>query len=852
MTKRLLMYMMTIVSLLWGIFISQSSVLADINFNDSRSLTLWSDSLTLYMGQDGSNFYLDALNASGKPLSCEVKMWSTLLQRSNCNDQSFSYYGSDSEMKIYVQLDNDQGTFIYNTSSRTFTSAYRGDTNSSYNYNTNGLISIYPSSSSPGVSQYIALSIRVYDSYGSLDTNFDGEVRFTISKLDNYNSYYTANTNDYYINNNRYTFSSYDNGYVTLSNFLQFYSNGTYKVRVENMNNGAIADTTIYIGTSWCSSCGSNTVSSFAVESNTTSPQLNQYINTNITARDYNNSRVYDYQGTVRFTVERRDNYYSSWSTASSSDYNLSPTSTYLWYSQQGYVSLSNHIRFNRSGLYRLKAVDNNNSGVIWYKEFDVSSSSTNSSYNRFDLTTSTNTPWRDNFVNLVITAKDTNGYTLSSYSNRVRFQVFRRTYTSDSWTDITSSSLDNSNYRIYDTSYNFPSYNNGTTTINNFIKFYSDSYDYKVKVVDDYNNSIYGEIIYYLRNSSSSTNSSYNRFDLTTSTNTPWRDNFVNLVITAKDTNGYTLSSYSNRVRFQVFRRTYTSDSWTDITSSSLDNSNYRIYDTSYNFPSYNNGTTTINNFIKFYSDSYDYKVKVVDDYNNSIYGEIIYYLRNSSSAPYNNNNNSYSSSAYRFVGTLEPLEPDLNTYFDVRLYAKNSSNTTVSNYNRTVRISLERKALAGSTIWSSASTTYCRLSKTTYAFSTNDYGYTTIRDIVKCSKKWFYRLKFTDTNNSAVLGYSYFTIVDTDDFADYVSGFTDSQRESVQETYRTFMSKVNDWEMNNSRLAYNSSRNTLWRSYYSKLNAITYNKSGRLRNYNTFLDEANNFADELNSLIR
>jgi hypothetical protein len=96
-------------------------------------------------------------------------------------------------------------------------------------------------------SQYVGLGIRIYNSNGNLDTNFEDEVRFTISKMDSYGSYYTANSSDYYLNNSRYDFSSSDDGYVYLSNYLQFYTNGTYKVRVENTINGAISDVTITV-----------------------------------------------------------------------------------------------------------------------------------------------------------------------------------------------------------------------------------------------------------------------------------------------------------------------------------------------------------------------------------------------------------------------------------------------------------------------------------------------------------------------------------------------------------------------------------------------------------------------------
>jgi hypothetical protein len=141
-----------------------------------------------------------------------------------------------------------------------------------------------------------------------------------------------------------------------------------------------------------------------------------------------------------------------------------------------------------------------------------------------------------------------------------------------------------------------------------------------------------------------------------------------------------------------------------------------------------------TLTNFIKFYSDNYDYKVKVVDDNNTNMYGEIVYYLRNSSSA---SNNNSNNSSAYRFAGTLDTTIPSLNSDFDARLYARDSSNRTVTDYSRIVRISIERKALASSTTWTSASSSYCRLDRTSYTFSSSDYGYATLSDIARCSKK-------------------------------------------------------------------------------------------------------------------
>lgn len=798
------------------------------------------------MGQDGSSFYLDSLNTSGKPLSCEIKAGDILIQRSNCDDQYFTYNGS-SDISVFVQLDNDQGTWIYNPSSRIFTSAYRGTTDVTNNNGNNSssssnTITISSSNNNPGLGQYVGLTIRVYDSYGNLDTSFQDDVRFTVSKMDSYGSYYTANSSDYYLNNTRYTFSSSDDGYVYLSNYLQFNTSGTYKVRAENTRNGAIADTTFYVNTSCTSSCwnSSSSISNIGLETSSTNPSTNQYLSTYTTLRDYNNNRVYNYAGTIRYVVEKRDSSNYNWYSASSSDYYLSPTSTYFSTSDQWYKTISSQVVFYNNWYYRIKAYDDSNSNVYGYREVTVGYGSSNNSNRTVSLDTSSTNPSTNQYISTYTTVKDTYGSRDYNYVGTMRYVVEKRDSSNYNWYSASSS-----DYYLSTTSSYFSSNDQWYKTISSHVVFYNNGY-YRIRVYDDNNSTISTYSYVTVGNGNNWSNSSYNRFDLSSNTTTPGRDNFVSLSITAKDQNGYTLSSYNNRVRFYVYRRIYTSDSWSDITSSSTDNSAYRIYDTSYSFPSYNNGYVTLTNFIKFYSDSYDYKVRVVDDSNSNVYGEIIYYLRNSNSS----SNWSSSSTAYRFAGTLTPTVPELYSSFWVRIYVKDSSNRTITNYTRTIRLSLERKSLASSTTWSSVSSSYCRLDRTSYSFSSSDNGYVNLNDMIKCSKKGFYRLKITDYNDSSVYGYIYFTIVDTDDFVNSLGWFTSYQRETVQELYRTFMSSINEWELNSNTLSRSSSWATTWRNYYTKLNALAYNKSGRLSSYSRFLDVKADFDNEYNRL--
>ncbi len=191
---------------------------------------------------------------------------------------------------------------------------------------TNGYISLSTNGSSFDLSEYIDLSVRVYNGAGNTDTSNRDQIRFTILKQSG-SAYYNASSSDYYLKNTYYTFTSSDRGYVTLSNYLRFYNSGTYKIRVENTSTGRTSETIVYIGNSGSSN---NSVYSLGVSVSRTNPSLNQYVDTTVTARDRNGNRVYTYIGTVRYVVEKRDNNSSFWYSASSSDYTLSVSSRYI------------------------------------------------------------------------------------------------------------------------------------------------------------------------------------------------------------------------------------------------------------------------------------------------------------------------------------------------------------------------------------------------------------------------------------------------------------------------------------------------------------------------------------------
>lgn len=172
--------------------------------------------------------------------------------------------------------------------------------------------------------------------------------------------------------------------------------------------------------------------------------------------------------------------------------------------SEQGQVTNLNIVRFLRSGYYRIRAYDTSNSSLYGYSnEISVSTNNNGTTYGRrFDLTSNDTTLNTHQWTNLFVIARDSNGNKDTAYSNRMNFRVYRRMYTSDSWTDITSSSLDNNSYAIYASYYTMPYSEYGDIDISSFIKFYDSNYDYKVVVEDNNNPSgMRGEIIFYLRN---------------------------------------------------------------------------------------------------------------------------------------------------------------------------------------------------------------------------------------------------------------------------------------------------------------------------------------------------------------
>ncbi|HBB04271.1 TPA: hypothetical protein DCZ39_05265 [Patescibacteria group bacterium] len=249
-------------------------------------------------------------------------------------------------------------------------------------------------------------------------------------------------------------------------------------------------------------------------------------------------------------------------------------------------------------------------------------SSSSSTDLNNFYLNTDDSMPSASQYIDLTVKARDIDNYTLTDFSDSINFKVYYRTSDSYSWTQTTSSMYYTMN-SSYTNGYDFTSSDNGQKTFTNFIKFNKNNYDYKVRVYDENDSSIYKEITFNV--GSTDTSNTLNNFYLTTNDSTPYTYQYVNLTIKARDISNYTLTKYTDPVNFKVYYRASSSSSWIQTTSPTYYtiNSNYT---NGYDFRSSDYGIANFTNFIKFNKNNYDYKVRVYDENNTSIYKEIIF----------------------------------------------------------------------------------------------------------------------------------------------------------------------------------------------------------------------------------
>ena len=434
---------------------------------------------------------------------------------------------------------------------------------------------------------------------------------------------------------------------------------------------------------SWDSTNTNNTnLNNFYLSTNRSEPSTSQRVDLSIKARNSNSDTLTDYINKVKFRVYYRSSSSSSWTETTSSTYYTINSSFTNWYTFSYYdywqKTLSDFIRFNTNNLdYKVRVYDENDYNTYSEIVFYLWSYSNNNDLDNFLLSTNRTSPSTFQWTDLTIRARNSSNYTLTTYRESVKFRVYYKNSSSSFWTETTSSTYYtiNSSFTNW---YSFSTSDYWQRTLSDFIRFNTNNLDYKVRVYDENNPSIYNEITFYVW--SSSNNNDLNNFLLSTNRSTPTTSQWSDLTIRARNNSNNTLSSFNERVRFRVYYRTSSSSSWTETTSSTyytIDSS----FSNGYTFSTYDYGVKTLSSFIKFNRNNYDYKVRVYYDNNSNIYNEILFYVWTNSST--NSNVAWFTTKELEMVQRIYNLRPQLINQLKSEYPSFRTNTTWISLWN-------------------------------------------------------------------------------------------------------------------------------------------------------------------------
>ena len=270
---------------------------------------------------------------------------------------NFLRFRNNGQYRILAQIDGTNYTTY-----QTFTVG-NGNNNRWDNNRINWVAIDDISTTSPSVDQWVSLRVRRDGSYYSSQT-----VRFEVEE---YRDWYwrSAYSSDYDLDRSSYTFYSSESS-KSFSSFLKFRKDGEFRLTAR-LDNGETTTASFYVGRGR----NNNTSSQLRVEkSGSSSVSAGSWVDLNITAyQRYSNSKNENYNGELSVKVQKKDGYY--WSTASSSDYDISSSYVNFYRSDYGRKYLTNFIRFRNNGQYKVIFTDRSDSSITDSIELSVGGS---------------------------------------------------------------------------------------------------------------------------------------------------------------------------------------------------------------------------------------------------------------------------------------------------------------------------------------------------------------------------------------------------------------------------------------------------------------------------------------------
>ena len=270
---------------------------------------------------------------------------------------NFLRFRNNGQYRILAQIDGTNYTAY-----QTFTVG-NGNNNRWDNNRSNWVAIDDISTTSPSVDQWVSLRVRRDGSYYSSQT-----VRFEVEEYrDGY--WRSAYSSDYDLDRSSYTFYSSENS-KSFSSFLKFRKDGEFRLTAR-LDNGETTTASFYVGRGR----SNNTSSQLRVEkSGSSSVSAGSWVDLNLTAyQRYSNSKNENYNGELSVKVQKKDWYY--WSTASSSDYDISSSYVNFYRSDYGRKYLTNFIRFRNNGQYKVIFTDRSDSSITDSIELSVGGS---------------------------------------------------------------------------------------------------------------------------------------------------------------------------------------------------------------------------------------------------------------------------------------------------------------------------------------------------------------------------------------------------------------------------------------------------------------------------------------------
>lgn len=270
---------------------------------------------------------------------------------------NFLRFRNNGQYRILAQIDGTNYTAY-----QTFTVG--NSNNNRWDNNRSNWVAIDDiSTTSPSVDQWVSLRVRRDGNSYSSQT-----VRFEVEEYrDGY--WRSAYSSDYDLDRSSYTFYSSESS-KSFSSFLKFRKDGEFRLTAR-LDNGETATASFYVGRGR----NNNTSSQLRVEkSGSSSVSAGSWVDLNLTAyQRYSNSKNENYNGELSVKVQKKDWYY--WSTASSSDYDISSSYVNFYRSDYGRKYLTNFIRFRNNGQYKVIFTDRSDSSITDSIELSVGGS---------------------------------------------------------------------------------------------------------------------------------------------------------------------------------------------------------------------------------------------------------------------------------------------------------------------------------------------------------------------------------------------------------------------------------------------------------------------------------------------